>query len=102
MQKSFQNPRSSKRNLRMCPQSVKLQAYKEVFVKHEQAPTAPKLEEVWFFVEFKYIFYENRYFGQFDNFRSGFFLPKCSKGTPTDQDQFNVLQKWRCTKINKT
>ena len=35
---------------------------KEVFVEHEQAPTAPKLEGVWFFVDFKYIFYENRYF----------------------------------------
>ena len=35
---------------------------KEVFVKHEQAPTAPKLEGVWVFVDFKYIFYENRYF----------------------------------------
>ena len=32
---------------------------KEVFVKHEQAPTAPKLEGVWVL---KYIFYENRYF----------------------------------------
>ena len=36
--------------------------YKEVFVKHEQAPTAPKLEGVWVFVDLKYIFYENRYF----------------------------------------
>ena len=35
---------------------------KEVFVKHEQAPTAPKLEGVRVFVDFKYIFYENRYF----------------------------------------
>ena len=26
---------------------------KEVFVKHEQAPTAPKLEGVWVFVDFK-------------------------------------------------
>ena len=25
---------------------------KEVFVKHEQAPTAPKLEGVWFFFRF--------------------------------------------------
>ena len=42
-----------------------LHVYKEVFVKHEQAPTAPKLEGVCFlFVDFKnmYIFYENRYF----------------------------------------
>ena len=31
-------------------------------MKHEQAPTAPKLEGVWFFVDFKYIFYENRNF----------------------------------------
>ena len=30
---------------------------KEVFVKHEQAPTAPKLEGVWVFVYLKYIFY---------------------------------------------
>ena len=30
---------------------------KEVFVKHEQAPTAPKLEGVWVFVDLKYIFY---------------------------------------------
>ena len=35
---------------------------KEVFVKHEQAPTAPKLEGVWVFVDLKYILYENRYF----------------------------------------
>ena len=35
---------------------------KEVFVKHEQAPSAPKLEGVCFFVDDKYIFYENRYF----------------------------------------
>ena len=34
----------------------------EVFVKHEQAPTAPKLEGGWFVVDFRYIFYENRYF----------------------------------------
>ena len=40
----------------------KIQNYKEVFVKHEQAPTAPKLEGVWVFVYLKYIFYENRYF----------------------------------------
>ena len=39
-------------------------------MKHEQAPTAPKLEGVWVFVDLKYISYENRYFGQFDNFRS--------------------------------
>ena len=25
-----------------------LNYYKEVFVKHDQAPTAPKLEGVWF------------------------------------------------------
>ena len=35
---------------------------KEVFVKHEQAPTAPKLGRGMGFVDFKYIFYENRYF----------------------------------------
>ena len=49
------------------------QINKEVFVKHEQAPTAPKLEGVWVFVYFKYIFYENRFFGQFYNSRSGVF-----------------------------
>ena len=37
-------------------------SHKEVFVKHEQAPTAPKLEGVWVFVDLKYISYENRYF----------------------------------------
>ena len=36
--------------------------YKEGFVKHDKAPTAPKLEGVGFFVDLKYIFYENRYF----------------------------------------
>ena len=46
---------------------------KEVFVKHEQASTAPKLEGVWVFVDLKYISYENRYFGQFDHFRWGVF-----------------------------
>ena len=35
---------------------------KEVFVKHEQAPTAPKLEGARVFVDLKYISYENRYF----------------------------------------
>ena len=35
---------------------------KEVFVKLEQVPTAPKLEGVWVFVDLKYIFYENCYF----------------------------------------
>ena len=35
---------------------------KEVFVKHEEAPTVPKLEGEWFFVDFKYIFYETRFF----------------------------------------
>ena len=33
---------------------------KGIFVKHEQAPTAPKLEGACFFVDFIYIFYENR------------------------------------------
>ena len=33
---------------------------KEVFVKYEQAQTAPKLEGVCFFVDFN--IYENRYF----------------------------------------
>ena len=31
----------------------KITIYKEVFVKHEQAPTAPKLEGVWVFVDLK-------------------------------------------------
>ena len=35
---------------------------KEVFVKHEQAPTAPKLEGVWFFVDLKYISYKKPLF----------------------------------------
>ena len=47
---------------------------KEVFVKHEQAPTVPKLESVFFFVDLKYIFYETVIFGQFDNFPSGVFV----------------------------
>ena len=47
--------------------------YKEVFVKHEQAPTAPKLEGVWVFVDFKYIFYENRYFWPILQLPAGFF-----------------------------
>ena len=46
---------------------------KEVFVKHEQAQTAPKLEGVWVFVDLKYIFYENRFFCPFDHFRWGVF-----------------------------
>ena len=37
-----------------------IQYNKEVFVKHDKAPTAPKLEGVWVFVDLKYIFYENR------------------------------------------
>ena len=56
---------------------------KEVFVKHEQAPTAPKLEGVWVL---KYIFYENRYFWPIWQLLVGCFLPKWSKGTSTDQD----------------
>ena len=47
--------------------------YKEVFVKHEQAPTALKLEGVWVFVDFKYILYENRYFWPILQFPVGFF-----------------------------
>ena len=46
----------------MVEGAEKILVNKEVFVKHEQAPTAPKLEGVWFFVDFKYSFYENRYF----------------------------------------
>ena len=51
----------------MCIEIKKtiLKNNKDVFVKHEQAPTVPKLEVVWFFVDFKYIFYENRYFWLF-------------------------------------
>ena len=55
-------------------------------MKHEQAPTAPKLEGVWFFVYFKYIFYENRYFWPIWQLWVGCFWPKWSKGTFTDQD----------------
>ena len=37
--------------------SIKSYQDKEVFVKQEQAQTAPKLEGVWFFkLDFKYIF----------------------------------------------
>ena len=43
-------------------QNPALDLNKEVFVKHEQAPTAPQLEGVWVFVYLKYISYENRYF----------------------------------------
>ena len=54
---------------------------KEVFVKHEQAPTAPKLEGVWVFVDLKYIFYENRFFLPILQLSVGCFWPKWS-----DQD----------------
>ena len=47
---------------------------KEVFVKHEQAPTAPKLEGVWVFVDLKYISYENRYFWSIWQLPVGCFL----------------------------
>ena len=46
---------------------------KEVFVKHEQAPTAPKLEGVWFLQIFNIFSMKTAIFGQFDNFRSGVF-----------------------------
>ena len=60
--------------------------HKEVFVKHEQAPTAPKLEGVWFFLQILNIFsMKTAIFGQFDNYRPGV-LTKWSKGTSTDQD----------------
>ena len=53
--------------------------HKEVFVKHEQAPTAPKLEGVWVFVDLKYIFYENRYFWPIWQLPVGCFLTKMVK-----------------------
>ena len=52
---------------------------KEVFVKHEQAPTAPKLEGVWVFVDLKYIFYENRYFWPIWQLPVGCFLTEMVK-----------------------
>ena len=45
-----------------CNLAKRAENNKEVFVKHEQAPTTPKLEGVWVFADLKYIFYENRYF----------------------------------------
>ena len=45
---------------------------KEVFVKHEQAPTAPKLEKVCLFLYILNICsMKTAIFGQCDNFRSG-------------------------------
>ena len=41
---------------------IQMKFDKEVFVKHEQAPTAPSSKGYVFFVDFKYIFYENSYF----------------------------------------
>ena len=61
-----------------CP--TRTNRHKEVFVKHEQAPSAPKLEGVWvfffffFFLQILNIFsMKTAIFGQFDNFRSGVF-----------------------------
>ena len=57
-------------------------------MKHEQAPTAPEIEGVsyvFFFVYFKYIFYKNRYFWPIWQLQVGFFKPKLSKDTSTDQ-----------------
>ena len=42
----------------------------EVFVKHEQAPTAPKLEGVWFLQILNIFYMKTAIFGQFDNYRS--------------------------------
>ena len=47
--------------------------HKEVFVKHEQAPTAPKLEGVWVFAERNIFYMKTANFGQFDHFRWGVF-----------------------------
>ena len=52
---------------------------KEVFVKHEQAPTAPKLEGVWVYVDLKYISYENRYFWPIWQLPVGCFLTEMFK-----------------------
>ena len=53
--------------------------HKEVFVNHEQAPTAPKLEGVWVFVDLKYISYENRYFWPIWQLPAGCFLTEMVK-----------------------
>ena len=56
-------------------------------MKHEQAPTAPKFEGVcFFFVDLKYILYENRYFWPIWQLPVGCFWPKWSKGASTDQN----------------
>ena len=36
-------------------------------------PNRSQTQRGMFFVDFKYSFYENRYFGKFDNFQSGIF-----------------------------
>ena len=75
---------------------------KEVFVKHEQAPTAPKLEGVWVFVDLKYIFYENRYFWPIWQLPVGCFWPEWSKHTSTDQDlSFEPITKSLLPSVQK-
>ena len=68
------------------PEQNNFKHNKEVFVKHEQAPTAPTLEGVWVFIDLKYISYENRYFWPIWQLPVGCFWLKWSKGTSTDQD----------------
>ena len=75
---------------------------KEVFVKHEQAPTAPKLEGVWVFVDLNIFSMKTDIFGRFDHFRSGVFWPKWSKGTSTEQDlSFEPITKSLCPSVQK-
>ena len=47
--------------------------YKEVFVKHGQAPTAPKLEGVWFLQILNKFSMKTAIFDQFCNYRPGVF-----------------------------
>ena len=75
---------------------------KEVFLKHEQAPTAPQTRRGMVFANFKYIFYENRYFWQIWQLPVGCFWPKWSKGTSTDQDlSFEPITKSLCPSVQK-
>ena len=49
-------------------------------------PKRPQIRRGMVFVDFKYIFYENRYFWPIWQLPVGCFWPKWSKGTSTDQD----------------
>ena len=50
---------------------MKYSENKEVFVKHGQAPTAPKLEGVCFLYILNIFSMKTAIFGQFDNIHSG-------------------------------